>query len=67
MGDGQGEGKGEQRLFLKTLKIKSNLNLYKGNFSKFTKKQIMVRTRVKRPTNEDVSPWDSDSHRNFLS
>lgn len=60
----------DPRLFLKSLKIKDNLNLYKGNFNKFTKKEIVHRIKTKRfnITNDiDVSPWEQDTTRPFFA
>ncbi len=38
----------DSRQFLKSLKLKNSLNLFKGNFNKFTKKDIIHRMKTKR-------------------
>jgi hypothetical protein len=55
----------DPRVFLKNLKIKTNINLYKGNFSKFTKKDVGRRLKVKKcqlTVDSDVSPWEIDKN-----
>ena len=57
---------GDRRLFLKTLKIKENANLYKGNFNRFEKKDIIKRIKTKRVhvfREVEVSPWEQDTTR----
>ena len=38
----------DSRLFLKSIKLKNNFNLFKGNFSKFAKKDIIHPIKTKR-------------------
>ena len=38
----------DSRQFLKSIKLKNNFNLFKGNFSKFAKKDIIHSIKTKR-------------------
>lgn len=59
----------DARYFLKQLKIKNNHNLYRGNFTKFKKRDITHRYKTKITAHTfdyDLSPWEQDKNQSQI-